>query len=154
MNTATLLPQSLPIEGLVTLDLKVIPTVGGPVLHMLRSDSPLFTGFGELYFSEVEPGAVKAWKQHTLQTQLFAVPAGQLKVVVFDDRPQSPTRGQHCEVLLGRPHNYKLLRIPPLLWYGFTAVSNTPALICNCADLPHDPAEARRREVGEMDYSW
>ena len=50
------------IDGVVTLDLRVIPTEGGPVLQMLRPDSPMFMSFGELYFSEVEPGAVKAWK--------------------------------------------------------------------------------------------
>lgn len=144
----------LPIDGAATLELKVIPTSGGPVLHMLRPDSPLFAGFGELYFSEVEPGAVKAWKQHTLQTQHFAVPVGQLKVVLHDDRPDSPTKGNTCEVFLGRPDNYKLLRIPPLVWYGFTAVSATPALVCNCADIPHDPAESRRKDVAEISYSW
>lgn len=146
----------LPIAGASSLTLKIIPTNGGPVLHMLRPDSPLFAGFGELYFSEVEPGAVKAWKQHTLQTQHFAVPVGQLKVVLYDDRPDSLTKGNLCEVFLGRPDNYKLLRIPPLVWYGFTAVSATPALVCNCADIPHDPTEGRRRDVEEMNifYKW
>lgn len=144
------------IEGVALEDLKVIPTPGGPVLHMLRSDSPLFTRFGELYFSEVEPGHVKAWKRHTRQTQYFAVPTGMLKVVLYDDRPDSPTRGALMEVLLGRPDNYRLLRIPPHVWYGFTAAGSTPALICNCADLPHDPAEGERKpqDAPDIPYRW
>lgn len=140
----------LPIAGAVTLDLAVIPTAGGPVMRMLRPDSPLFASFGELYFSEVEPGAVKAWKQHTLQMQHFAVPVGLLKVVLYDDRSDAPSKGTLCEVILGRPHNYKLLRIPPLVWYGFSAISTTPALVCNYADIPHDPTESRRRDVGDV----
>ena len=63
-----------------------------------------------MYFSEVEPGCVKAWKCHTRQTQRFAVPVGQLKIVLYDDRPESPTRGRIMEVLLGRPDNYALLQ--------------------------------------------
>lgn len=59
------------IDGVVLQDLRIIPADGGPVLHMLRADSPLFRSFGELYFSEVEPGSVKAWKRHAVQTQPF-----------------------------------------------------------------------------------
>lgn len=144
------------IAGVETQDLRIIPTEGGPVLHMLRSDAPLFKGFGELYFSEVLPGAVKAWKRHTRQTQHFAVPAGRLKVVVYDDRDDSPTKGRVEEFILGRPDAYRLLRIPPLVWYGFTAVGDEPALICNCADIPHDPQESERKDMGSADipYRW
>lgn len=144
------------IEGVVLLPLKIIPTDGGPVLHMLRSDSPLFKGFGELYFSEVLPGAVKAWKQHSRQTQHFAVPMGHLKIVLFDGRETSSTQGQVLELTLGRPDNYALLCIPPLVWYGFTALGTAPALICNCADMPHDPQEAVRKPVDTKDipYRW
>lgn len=144
------------IDGVLTLDLAVLPTPGGPVMRMLRPNSPLFKSFGELYFSEVDPGAIKAWKYHTLQTQHFAVPVGQLKVVLFDDRENSPTRGTVLEVILGRPDSYRLLRIPPRIWYGFTAVSATPALICNCADIPHDPAESTKKpaDTPDIPYRW
>lgn len=148
--------QPTSIGGVMLLDLKVIPTDGGPVMHMLRPSSPLFTSFGELYFSEVNAGAIKAWKQHSKQSQYFAVPVGQLKVVLFDDREGSPSRGTILEIVLGRPDNYRLLRIPPRVWYGFTPLGTNPALICNCADIPHDPAESVRKDVHSPDipYSW
>lgn len=113
-------------------------------------------GFGELYFSEIFAGAVKAWKQHSHQTQHFAVPVGQLKVVLFDDREGSATRGQVQEIVLGRPANYRLLRIPPMIWYGFSPVGDQSALICNCADIPHDPTESIHKPVDTMDipYTW
>ena len=66
------------IIGVCFQPLKIIDTPGGPVLHMLRPDSPLRPGagtadgelhLGEVYFSEVLPGAVKAWKRHRRQTQ-------------------------------------------------------------------------------------
>lgn len=144
------------ITGAALAELRVIPTPGGPVLHMLRADSPLYMGLGEVYFSEVEPGAVKAWKRHQRMTQHFAVPVGLMKIVLHDGREDSPTRGNTVEVFLGRPDHYRLLRIPPLVWYGFSAVSQGPALICNCADLAHDPAESERAELTDprIPYSW
>lgn len=139
-------PVSPAVEGALLAELRQIPTPGGPVLHMVRADSPLFAGFGEVYFSEVEPGAVKAWKLHQRMTQHFAVPVGRIKVVLFDDREGSATRGAVAEVELGRPDAYRLLRIPPRVWYGFTCLSNSEALVCNVADLPHDPEESERAE--------
>ena len=144
------------IEGVLIRELAQIDTAGGPVLHMLRSDGPLFRGFGEIYFSEVMPGAVKAWKRHRLQTQHFAAPAGLIEVVIYDDREHSPSRGVVESHLLGRPDQYRLLRIPPLLWYGFTARGGAPGLLANCADIPHSPDESERLPADSplIPYAW
>ena len=160
MNTEEMTAQDVGIAGAQLHPLKVIPTEGGPVLHMLRPGSPLLPdfskGFGEIYFSEVLPGHVKAWKRHTRQTQHFAVPSGLLKIVMYDDRPDSETRGVLCELALGRPEHYGLLRIPVNVWYGFTAMGDAPALICNCADIPHDPTEGQRLPADDpsIPYTW
>ena len=144
------------IAGVALQELGVIPADGGPVLRMLRPDWPLFAGFGELYFSEVLPGAVKAWKLHSRQTQHLAVPVGRLMFVVYDARPDSASLGRVREYILGRPDCYRLLRIPPGLWYGFAALGSEAALVCNCADLPHDPAESARKpwDSPEIPYSF
>jgi dTDP-4-dehydrorhamnose 3,5-epimerase len=148
------------IDGALFLPLRIIPADGGPVLRFLRPDSPLLPdfsgGFGEIYFSEVEPGAIKAWKRHRRQTQLFAVPCGRVRIALYDGRSGSLTAGNVRERLLGRPDNYGLLRIPPGVWYGFAALGQEPALICNCADIPHDPDEGERLPPTDraIPYIW
>lgn len=132
------------ISGVSLRSLAEIDTPGGPVLHMLRADSPEFFSFGEVYFSVVEPGAVKAWKRHSRQTQHFAVPSGLMEIVVYDPRKGSPSYGLVESFLLGRPGRYSLLRIPPGLWYGFACRSMQSALLANCADVPYDPEESER----------
>ena len=148
--------QLTAIKGVLIQPLREIATEGGPVLHMLRADSPLYQGFGEVYFSVVQPGAVKAWKRHRLQTQHFAAPAGLIEVVIYDDREHSPSRGVVESHLLGRPDQYRLLRIPPLLWYGFTARGSAPGLLANCADIPHSPDESERLPADSplIPYAW
>jgi len=143
-------------DGVELVELQQIETEGGSVLHMLRSDSPLFRKFGEVYFSEVYSGVVKAWKRHKEMTQHFAVPVGKIRVVLFDDREGSKTRGKVCEYVLGRPDNYALLRIPPMLWYGFKCISESPAIVANCTDLPHVPAESERAlpDDPQFFYDW
>jgi dTDP-4-dehydrorhamnose 3,5-epimerase len=81
---------------------------------------------------------------------------GRLKLVIYDARPASASCGQVREYILGRPDCYRLLRIPPGLWYGFTAIGHEKALVCNCADLPHDPAESLRKawDSSDIPYSF
>ena len=144
------------IEGVIVTLLRQINDERGTVLHMLRNDSPEFTRFGECYFSEILPNAVKAWKCHRAQTQNLAVPVGRIRVVIYDGREGSVTRGQIQMKELGRPDAYLRLRIPPGLWYGFTCLGETPALLANCVDLPHDANEGELRQINDPDipYQW
>ncbi|PJZ29741.1 cupin domain-containing protein, partial [Leptospira kmetyi] len=84
----------------------------------------------------MNPGAIKAWKLHTKQTQNFTVPSGRIKLVLFDNREHSSTKGRVQEILLGRPGHYQRVKIPPKIWYGFTCVSDEKALIANFTDIP------------------
>ncbi len=144
------------IAGVILTELKQIHDERGAVLHMLRNDAPTFTHFGECYFSEILPGAIKAWKRHRLQTQNLAVPVGKIRMVLYDDRPQSTTRGQIQELELGRPDAYYRITIPKNLWYGFTGISENPALIANCTDSPHDPNESEIMPIDQssIPYQW
>ncbi|HHT9112428.1 MAG TPA: dTDP-4-dehydrorhamnose 3,5-epimerase family protein [Candidatus Wunengus sp. YC65] len=144
------------IDGVTLTELRQISDERGAVLHMLRSNAPEFTRFGECYFSEVRAGAVKAWKRHRVQTQNLAVPIGRIRIVIYDDRDGSVTHGQVQVLELGRPDAYLRLRIPPGLWYGFANLSGTPSLLANCADLPHDTTESDIRPINDPDipYNW
>jgi len=143
------------IEGVFIEELKQLGDDRGKVMHMLRADSPLFSGFGEVYFSMVNPGIVKAWKKHLKMTQNFAVPVGKIKLVIYDDRLDSGSFSKVEELDIGED-NYLLVRIPPLVWYGFKGISDSSALIANCTDIPHDPEESLRLDSysDKVPYDW
>src|SRR5271168_1716747 len=109
------------IDGVKIVPLRQIVDERGKVMHMLRSDADHFQGFGEIYFSAVHPGAVKAWHLHKKMVLNYAVPVGCIKLVLFDDRPNSATKGRIIEMFLG-PDNYNLVIIPALVWNGFKGV--------------------------------
>jgi dTDP-4-dehydrorhamnose 3,5-epimerase len=144
------------IEGVAIISLRELADEHGAVLHMLRSDAPEFIKFGECYFSEVLPGAIKAWKLHREQSQNIAVPVGRVRLVIYDDRVGSGTRGNLQIQELGRPDDYLRVQIPPGLWYGFACIGNTPALLANWADLPHNPTESERKPAFDpsIPYDW
>ena len=143
------------IRGVKIKPLKVFRDERGQVMHMMRRDDGFFTQFGEVYFSVVNPGIVKGWKKHLKMTQHFAVPRGDIKLVIYDDRSGSATHGEIQEISIGE-NNYQLVCIPPLVWYGFRAESKQPAMITNCSDIPHDPKEVELRPIGDpgIPYAW
>ncbi len=131
------------IEGVAVTSLKKIPDERGMVMHMLRCDDPRFEKFGEIYFSVVNPGAIKGWHKHREMTLNYAVISGMVKLGLYDDRAESPTQGNVAELFIG-DHNYVLVRIPAGVWNGVKGISAGPAIIANCASLPHHPDELIR----------
>jgi dTDP-4-dehydrorhamnose 3,5-epimerase len=143
------------IHDVKVTELRRIPDERGAVFHMLREDSSVFERFGEIYFSTVYPGVVKGWHRHLRMTLNYAVPVGMVKLVCYDDRPDSPTVGSVQEVHVGEL-NYALVTIPPLVWNGFKGEGGAPALVANCAPIPHDPEEIERLDPfeNEIPYDW
>ncbi len=122
---------------------------------MLRADDPGFEAFGEIYFSLVYPGVVKGWHVHRRMVLNYAVPVGMVKLVLYDDREGSPTRGTLQELHVGEL-DYALVTVPPHVWNGFKAEGVTPALLANCATIPHDPDEIERLDPfsDRIPYDW
>jgi dTDP-4-dehydrorhamnose 3,5-epimerase len=143
------------IDGVVITPLKQIFDERGKVMHMLREDSPVFSRFGEIYFSCTHPGVVKAWHLHKLMTLNYAVISGEIKFVLYDDRPDSKTKGEIHEFFIS-PENYMLVTVPPLIWNGFKSVGVSPSIVANCSTLPHSPEELIRKppDSPEIPYTW
>ena len=143
------------IEGVQVVPLRRIPDERGTIFHMLRADDQHFTEFGEIYFASVYEGVVKAWHRHRLMTLNYACIQGRVKVVCYDDRPDSPTHGKLMEVFLG-PDDYRLVQIPPDVWNGFKGMGSEAAIVANCATHPHDPSRSIRLDPFDNDipYDW
>jgi len=141
------------IDGVIFTPLSIIDTEGGDVLHAMKSGDTGFAGFGESYFSTVNPGAIKGWKFHREMVLNLVVPVGGVRFVIFDDRVCSETEGMFSEVLLSRK-NYGRLTVPPKLWLGFQGVDQQDSLLLNIASIPHDPGEVELRALDEIDYDW
>jgi len=143
------------IDGVKVIPLRKIPDERGTVMHMLRSDAPHFTQFGEIYFSTAYPGVIKAWHIHKRMTLNYAVVVGMIKFVLYDDREGSPTKGELQELFIGE-RNYALVQVPPLVWNGWKCIGTREAIVANCATEPHDPDEIERLDpfCNSIPYNW
>lgn len=145
------------IEGVWTKDLKLNCDERGRLMEILRVDDEGFAGFGQVYMTTAYPGVVKAWHYHKKQTDHFTCISGMMKLVMYDARKGSKTRGQVQEFFVGN-HNQMLVRIPPGVYHGFKCVSAVEAVVINVPDRPYDrtsPDEFRLpAHTKKIPYDW
>lgn len=143
------------INGVKVTPLRQILDERGKIMHMLKVGDPAFERFGEIYFSCVYPGAIKGWHIHKEMTLNYAVPHGHIKFVLYDDRPESSTRGELQELFLGQD-NYCLVTVPPMVWNGFKGIGDEMAIVANCTTILHSPDEIDRRDPFDpsIPYDW
>lgn len=143
------------IQDVQVVPLRRVPDERGTISHMLKVTDPHFQQFGEIYFSTVYKGVIKGWHLHREMTLNYACIAGRVKLVLYDDREGSATRGELMEIFLG-PDNYSLVIIPPNVWNGFKGMSSPHAMIANCCTHPHDPSRTTRLDPfsSHIPYQW
>lgn len=143
------------IEGIIIMPLKKIPDERGCIYHMMRNDDPVFKQFGETYGSWVHPGAIKAWHLHKTMILNYVVPVGKIKLVLYDMRENSPTKGGLMEIFLGKD-NYVRVTVPPGVVNGFKGIGNEDSLVINIASEPHNQGEIIRIDpfTKDIPYNW
>jgi len=142
------------IEGVIITPLDVVNTIGGDVLHGMKSTDQGYSGFGEAYFSTVESGAIKGWKRHHLMTLNLIVPVGAIRFVIYDDRQNFSSTNKFQNILLSRYKNYSRLTVPPMVWLGFQGCDKDTNILLNIASIEHSPSEVDRRELNEIKFDW
>lgn len=145
------------IWGVAVKPLRVIPDERGRLMEILRVDDPIFEKFGQVYLTTTYPGIIKAWHYHMLQDDNITVVKGMLKLVLYDMREDSPTKGELNEFFLGE-HNPILVHVPKGVHHGWKCISQEEALVINCVTEPYNykqPDEYRLPyNTDQIPYDW
>ena len=142
------------IDGVIITPLSVIDTAGGDVLHGMKFSDPGYSGFGEVYFSMVDPDAIKGWIRHQEMILNLVAAVGSVRFVLFDDRKNSTTNHQFQEIVLSRVKHYARLTVPPMVWVGFQGVDKETSMLLNIANIQHSPDEVDRKALNEIEFNW
>ncbi|MDH4222365.1 MAG: dTDP-4-dehydrorhamnose 3,5-epimerase family protein [candidate division Zixibacteria bacterium] len=145
------------LEGVKQKKLKIIPDERGRLMELLRSDEDLFIQFGQVYMTTSYPGVVKGWHYHKKQTDNFIVIKGMVKLVLYDNREDSPTKGEINEFFMGED-NPLLVQIPPMVVHGFKCISQDEALCINCPTEAYNYLQPDEYRIpphsDEIPYKW
>ena len=143
------------MKGVVLTPLRRIAVPKGDVLHAVKQSDATFAGFGEAYFTMIDPGAVKGWKRHQRMVMNLVVATGCVRFVVHDPEETDPAAGYESVVLSpDDEHAYARLTVQPGLWMAFQGVGRGINLILNFASILHEPQEADNLPLEALDWSW
>jgi len=137
------------LKDILATPLKRISTEGGDVMHALNKSDKGFNGFGEVYFSWVEQGSIKAWKCHQRMTLNLVVPLGEVYFVFHLAKEKDIFKVETIGA-----ERYVRLTVPPGIWFGFKGLASGRSLLMNVADIEHDPDEVERLALTDINYDW
>ena len=145
------------IDGVMTKELRVIPDERGRLMECLRSDDELFIRFGQLYMTTTYPGIVKGWHLHRVQWDNIVCVKGMIKLVLYDARAASPSKGDLDEFFIGQ-HRPLLVRVPPGVYHGWKCVGAEKAYIVNAPTEVYRYEEPDQEELppdtAQIPYDW
>jgi dTDP-4-dehydrorhamnose 3,5-epimerase len=126
------------IAGVTIREVLNVPKSNGYLTEIFRREWAEGGGEADQVFQVVlDPGAISAWHAHARTTDRLFVSYGRARIVLYDAREESPTRGVVNELRFGtiRP---ALIQVPARVWHGVQNVSDGPSILLNIVDRAYD----------------
>tara|TARA_B100001057_G_scaffold446114_1_gene484392 strand:+ start:24119 stop:24577 length:459 start_codon:yes stop_codon:yes gene_type:complete len=132
---------------------EVIKSNTGSVMKIIDIKDKNFQGFGETYFSTIKYNTIKGWKLHKKMHMNLVVPHGSIKFVFYDQRKESKDYNKFLDVTLNF-RNYKIIYVPPKIWFAFKGLSKSTNILLNFANIRHNDKEVIHKQINEIKYPW
>lgn len=122
------------IHGVAVKEIRSVIKNNGYLTEIYRGDWRIDDrGVDQVFQLLLNRSEVEAWHVHQTTTDRFFVASGQVLLVLYDARADSPTQGMVNEIRLG-PARPGLATVPPGVWHGVKNIGDNPALILNLVD--------------------
>jgi dTDP-4-dehydrorhamnose 3,5-epimerase len=146
------------IEGVEVVVLRPHVDHRGSLTEVLTLANPFWREpLVHAYLFTIRPGRIKGWGMHKRQADRYLGIRGQVRVVLFDGRVDSPTHGAYDQYFLGEEHP-TLVGIPPGVWHADQNVGTDEAAILNFPTVAYDPDEPDKYRIdphsGEIPFDW
>lgn len=89
------------------------------------------------YMYTIRPGMIKGWGMHMEHEDRYFIIFGELEIVMYDDRPDSPTRGLVATVVLSE-YRRRIMNIPIGIWHANHNIGTKDAVVVNFPTKAYD----------------
>lgn len=90
-----------------------------------------------VYQFTVRPGVIKGWGLHKKHEDRYCLLYGEIEVIFYDPREDSPTYGQVSR-LTASEYERKLFNIPIGVWHAVRNIGNKDAIVLNMPTIPYN----------------
>lgn len=140
------LKQPTSIEGVYYVNLKVYADTRGNFTEVLREDWKILDTMAQVSVSVTLPGIIKAFHLHQEQDEILHLLDGMARVVLYDLRENSKTKGQFFEKVIGRELGREFIFIPKGVAHGYQVLGREPLRVLYVANKVYNrenPDETR-----------
>jgi len=144
------------IEGVEIKELTVHRDERGFFSEIIRYSETIFqNSFAQLSYAMSFSGVAKAWHLHKNQTDWMCTLVGDMKLVLYDTRKDSPTHKALMEIFMGENQGLKVVKIPPGVAHGYK-VLNGPMHMVYITNQEYNPDDELRipHDDPEIGYDW
>ena len=89
------------------------------------------------YSFTLRPGYIKGWNLHKEHEDRYFLLAGEMALVMYDERPDSPTRGLVSRLVL-TPYRRCLVNVPIGVWHADQNIGAVDVVVVNFPTTPYD----------------
>lgn len=89
------------------------------------------------YFFSIRPGMIKGWGMHKKHEDRYFILSGEMEVILYDNRPKSPTKGMLCKVYMSE-YKRQLMNIPRGVWHADHNIGSKDAIMVNFPTICYD----------------
>lgn len=91
------------------------------------------------YSFTVRPGFIKGWGLHRLHEDRYFILSGEMQLVLYDERDDSPTKGLVSPVMLSE-YRRGLINIPAGVWHASHNIGFKDVVVVNFPTILYDHA--------------
>ena len=125
--------------------------------EIVREDDHLLRQFGQSSITKTYPGVIKAFHWHNDQDDVWYVVDGMARVVLYDRRTGSPTKGVTQVVYAGEDNPVAVL-IPAGIAHGYQVLGSKPVVLFYHVTKAYDPREPDEQRIAyddpEIGFDW
>ena len=125
--------------------------------EIIKMGEETFQDIRQTSFTKTYPGVIKAFHWHNQQFDIWFPVSGQLQVVLYDMRPDSPTY-QQTQVIYAGEDNPLLILIPPKVAHGYRVLGNIPATLFYHTTKAYDPDNPDEERIPfndpQINFDW
>ncbi len=146
-----------PIHDVVVKKLVTHSDDRGYFREILREDDKLLRHFGQTAFTKTYPGVIKAFHWHKDQDDIWYVVSGMARIVLYDRRPESPTRGV-TQVIYAGEDNPVTVFIPTGVAHGYQVIGGEAVTLFYHVTKAYDPKNPDEERIPfddpEIGFDW
>lgn len=92
------------------------------------------------YTFTIRPGIVKGWNLHRHHEDRYTLIQGEMELILFDPRSDSPTFGETCRLVLSE-HDRCLVNVPENVWHADHNIGSRDVVVVNFPTIQYDHAK-------------